>query len=518
MKRVLVWSCLCAIAVQASGQGVNLCYPGESIQLELPVQSSQACDVVVFDWLDRTVLKRPYDTSAQGKVSLSAEDVGTFGAFRVEVVERGTTNAPLAKTWFARLSSKNVEPVKWIGTHAHLHRKCYADGRYLDIMTAAGLGYVRYDYSWHGVEVSKGQYQAPAFYDECLRRLEERGIGMVVLLALYQVPQGYDSPKDLSGFPAFCAFAVKHLKGHNCIYEIYNEPQNTAYRRLFKEEEAATKKLWDCWLYPMMDTAKKAAKAMHEVDPNARIYITGEDVEVLLTKMIASGVATENEGISFHPYGHKNPYPERVYWFRDGGAEIRALAKANGGATKFCITECGIPTLLAEGHRHHATAGDFVCTTAAHQAAYITRLYLMSRLTGVDFTCQYNWMNEGTDIHYTEHNFGQLFNDCTPKPSFAATAQLARLLGKAKVVGEKSPDPLQWRLAEFVREEKDGNRKVFAVWSIEKDLEVEYPEEFKGAAYLDLMGNKIEAPLTKDGKLKVGTAPYYVVEATRLAD
>ena len=510
-RALIVLFCAGVAGGQVLGRDVNLCYPGETIELELKVRSTQDCDLVVSDWHDKTVLRRAYDPKSQGKVTLTAEDVGAFGAFQVAVVERGSTNAPLAKTWFARLSSRTVEPVEWIGTHAHVvRRKCYYDGRFLEMLSAAGVGYVRVDYSWHGIETEKGQYRDAVATDRWIDRFGERGIGAVVLLSLWQVPECYADKKDTSGFPAFCAYAARHLKGRKCIFEIYNEPQNTAYRRLFAEEEKATKP-WDCWLYPLMETAKKSAAAIHEADPEARVYVTGEDVEPLLVKMIESGVATEKEGISFHPYGHKNPYPERIYWFRDNGAEIRALAKAHGGATRFCITETGIPTLLEEGHRHHSVAGDFVCTTVEHQAAYITRLFLLSRLSGVDLMCQYNWMNEGTDIHYTENNFGQLFNDCTPKPSFAATAQLARMLGKAQVVGEKSPDPSQWRLAEFRRDEKNGSRRVFAVWSIERRLEVDFPQDFEGAAFVDLMGNKMAAPKTENGKLVVETFPYYVV-------
>ena len=103
----VVFSCV------AGAQGINVCYPGEAIGLDLSAlvgKKTSACDLVVSDWRDRPVLRRPY-VATDGRVSLSAGDVGTFGAFRVEVVERGTTNSPLAKTWFARLRSRKVEPV-----------------------------------------------------------------------------------------------------------------------------------------------------------------------------------------------------------------------------------------------------------------------------------------------------------------------------------------------------------------------------------------------------------------------
>lgn len=505
---VVVFSCV------AGAQGINVCYPGEAIGLDLSVpagKKTSACDLVVSDWRDRPVLRRPY-VATDGRVSLSAGDVGTFGAFRVEVVERGATNSPLAKTWFARLRSRKVEPVDWLGTCAHfIRRDCYHDGRFVDMLAAAGIGYVRNDYSWHGVETGPGEYRETPRYDKWFGELEKRGIGMVILFQLWQVPPCYPDKKDISAFPAFCAYVARRYQGRKCIFEIYNEPQNTALCRKAYAEEAKATKNWHCWLNPLMDAAKKAAKAIHEADPKARVYVTGEDVEFLLKMMIETGVATEREGISFHPYGHKIPFPERIYWFKDNGAEIRALARAHGGATRFCGTEAGVPTILSKSHRHDKVAGDFICTTVAQQAAFITRLYLMSRLTGLDLMCQYCWMDEGTDPNYTEHNFGQVFHDGTPKPAFAATAQLACLLGHAKVVGERSPEPEKWRLAEFVRETSAGERRIFACWSVEKDLEVPFPEVLKGATFVDLMGNGIPVPIGANGKLKLEPFPVYAV-------
>lgn len=499
----------------ATERSINVWYPGETVGLRMNdrrIRQDGQYDLVLTDWRERTVLTRAYDPKASGRIVLSESEVGSFGAFRVEIVERGTTNGPVAKTWFARLRSKGVKPVKWIGTHAHMQRwAAYNDGRFIDMLAAAGVGLVRDDCCWHQSEGLRGVYRPWLPYEFWFNELEKRGIGMVVLLSLWCVPGCYADTKDLSGFPGFCAFVAERFRGRNCVYEIYNEPQNSA---LVRSESAYGEKEWTKdsmrrWMVPMMEAARKSAAAIHEVDPKAVVYVLGEDTEDLLKDMIKLDVATANEGISFHPYVHSTLCPERSYWMRDNGAEIRALAKEHGGATRFCATENGIPTTDKKRHRFHAVAGNFKSSTYMMQANCIARIYLMTRLTGLDFTCQFNWMDEGNDPGYTEHNFGQLFNDCTPKPAFAATATLARLVGRTEAAREKSTEPDKWRMGEFERTDK--NKMVYACWSVEGEIRVDWPSALDGTLFLDLMGNEIPAPKTEDGKLRLDDSPIYAV-------
>ena len=513
----MLCSLLIAVAATCCGGGVtrniNVWYPGETVELRMDGESLRPdgqYDLTVTDWRERPTLACAYDGRDRGRVVLPEGKIGSFGAFRVEITERGATNGPLAKTWFARLRSKNVEPVRWIGTCAHMQRwEGYSDGRFIDMLAAAGVGLVRDDYCWHVCENPRGVYRPWMPSEFWFDALEKRGIGMVVMLACWGSPGCYPDRTDMSGFPGFCAFVADRYRGRNCVFEIFNEPQNTAFVR---SKDAYNEHVWkketmSRWINAFMDTGKKAAKAIRETDPKAQVYILGEDVEWLLKDMIASDVATEHEGISIHPYTHKTLCPERSFWMRDNGAEIRALAKQHGGATRFCATENGVPTTDKKGHRFHVVAGNFASSSYMMQANVIARIYLLTRLTGLDFTCQYSWMDEGKDAGYTEHNFGQLFKDATPKPSFAATATLARILGKADVVGEKSPEPEKWRMGEFVRE----GRTVYACWSVEGEVKVDWPSALEGAKFLDLMGNEIPAPKTEDGKLRLDDSPVYAV-------
>lgn len=495
----------------ADAREINVFYPGEAVDLRIgdrAIRLDGLYDLSVTDWRERRVLTRVYDPKVGGRIVLAEAEVDSFGAFRVEIVERGTTNAPVAKTWFARILSKDVEPVRWIGTCAHMQRwKGYNDGRFIDMLVAAGVGLVRDDYSWHVCENPRGVYNPWMPYDNWFCALEKRGIGMVVLLSLWCAPDCYADPKDLSGFPGFCAYIANRFRGRNCVFEIYNEPQNSAVRRKVYAEDEKKAHTNSVWLLPMMATARASAEAIHRTDPNAKVYMFGEDVGWLLKQMIETGVATEQEGISFHPY---NKYPERQeYWFSDGGAGIRALAKAHGGSMRFCGTEAGMPSIPFKEHRYNAIAGNNFCATYERQAAVITRIYLLSRMTGLDFLCQYNWMDEGDDEKYTEHNFGQLFKDATPKPSFAATATLARILGKADVIGEKSSDPTTWRMGEFIR--RDADLTIYACWSVDGEVKVDWPFVLEGSRFLDLMGNEIPAPRTENGQLRLSAYPVYAV-------
>ena len=92
---------------------------------------------------------------------------------------------------------------------------------------------------------------------------------------------------------------------------------------------------------------------------------------------------------------------------------------------------------------------------------------------------------------------------------YDARHPVARILGKADVVGEKSPEPEKWRMAEFFRKDKDVT--IYACWSVEGEIKVDWPSVLDGAKFLDLMGNAIPAPKTADGKLRLDDSPVYAV-------
>ena len=62
-------------------------------------------------------------------------------------------------------------------------------------------------------------------------------------------------------------------------------------------------------------------------------------------------------------------------------------------------------------------------------------------------------------------------------------------------------------MGEFVRE----GRTIYACWSVEGEVKVDWPSALEGAKFFDLMGNAIPAPKTADGKLWLDDSPVYAV-------
>ena len=119
-------------------------------------------------------------------------------------------------------------------------------------------------------------------------------------------------------------------------------------------------------------------------------------------------------------------------------------------------------------------------------------------------------MDEGADENYTQDNFGALFHDATPKPLFAATAYLVRLLGKAEFAKDLTTDRDKCRMLEFRL--GDGT-PVLAAWTLRGEVPASLPEGFAVAECRDIMGNVIATPLDQAGTLRLSDSSTYLIGA-----
>lgn len=516
-KTVMMVAALSVGAAFGVERKINVWYPGETAEplvVLTNVVQGASYGLRVLDWQDRVVVSRAYDPSCGGRLSFTMDDVGgRFGAYRVQVVSGETV---LGRTAFAFLTTPDVKPVSWIGTGGHpLGGRGYVEGRhedqvgpYLDMLSAAGVGVFRQDFCWHAVEKTKGCYATSEADENLFAQLEKRGIAWQLLMTWKN--DLYENPLDPDGFANFCTWTARHWKGRAKHYEIFNEPQNSPWREVYPRHGRDSNSNL-IWIVKFAEFCRKASDALHAADPGATVAVTGEDVDWLLYDMIRQGCAQKDDLISFHPYCHSQRRPEREYWFKDDGRYLRELAAAHGGARRFCITETGWPTFEGE-MKYLEIAGCYPISNMEQQARYMTRMYILAHLTGLEYACQYNWKDEGTDPQFTEHNFGQLFYDSTPKSSFAATAFLARLLGDSKPIGDLSADRSSYRLAAF---DVGKGRKVVAAWCVEgeRDVPMPVPEGCDIVKALDMFGNP--TPLKKAERPDSGVSvalPYVHVD------
>lgn len=393
---------------------------------------------------------------------------GKFGAFRFT---SGT-----ATNWFAFLPSREVKPCPWVGTVTHPSFG-WAFGNLIAVeaMAAGGYGIVREFNRWSSREQKKGVFTRDPNYDAYLGALRERGIRTIQLLVWGN--KIYENPIDPEAYANYCAWSVKTYGKDVAYFELWNEARNFEFRKVYGDKQ---------WLAKFVETTCVAKKAMRAVDPDVRIGVASEDMEGDLLRMVERGIADERDVITFHPYSHKQHRPERDYFFRDYGARLKDYALRHGGAHRWGITEVGWTTYQGAG-QYWDVAGSYPRASYAGQADCLVRMYLSARAAGVEFVCQHHLRDFGSRRPYTEHNFGVLFEDYSPKPAFAAVAALTRLIGQAQYAGRLEDDSSRYRVIAF----KAGDRRVLGCWSVAGDFVWRVPAAAAEATVIDLYGNRL---------------------------
>lgn len=407
-----------------------------------------------------------------------------FGAFELEIklidAKSGTVTDKVS-TWFGRLQSPNPKPCPWIGTHLHAgHGWGHGDLRFLDIFSAVGYGVVREEFGWAGIEREKGKYVLSDKHHALVDELYKRNIRFNLLLTYGN--KIYDNPYDPEAFGKWAAFMAQSFKGKVNTFEIWNEPHNFGFKKLYGGPSYGPNATW---LSKFVEFTKVADKYIRTVQPDAHIGVTAEDIWLSLKQMVEEGIANKHNTITFHPYCHGQPRPERSFFFNDRGKAMREVCAKNGGASKFAITEVGWTTY--DGPMQYlAIAGGYPRSSYVHQAQYLMRLYLSAKAFGVEFVTQYDFKNDGPNRSYTEHNFGVVHEDYTPKPALLSAAYLCRLMEDAQYVDDLGAQD-NTRLYQFKL--KNGEPMV-AAYVVEGELQCNIPvkDSFRAT---DLQGNPV---------------------------
>ena len=411
---------------------------------------------------------------------------GRFGAYRC-VSDQGTN-------WFAYLPAQEVKPCPWIGTGVHAsHGWRKGDVRLVDAIAKAGIGIVRVETSWSECEKTKKDYHPCTGLDDFVIALCRRNVAINMLVCYGN--RLYDNPLDPDAFSDFCAWTAGHYRDWIRHYEIWNEPQNFWFPQTYGR---------DNWLDKFVLLTEKAKKAIRVGCPIASVGVAAEDVESWLDAMIRRRIADKDDCITFHPYCHRQHRPEREYFLKDFGRKHRAMAEKHGGASRFAITEAGWTTYSGTG-TYWQVAGSFPKASYSGQADCLVRFYLAALAAGVEFACQYDFKDDGLRRDYTEHNFGLMFGDFSPKPAYAAVATLARMVGTMNYAGRLEDDSDRYRVMRFV----EGERNVLVCWAVEGECLWRIPKEALRARQVDLYGNDRGGVGGRD--VLLSERPFYLV-------
>ena len=461
-------------------------------------------EVTVCDGWLKPVLCKSLSADAVGvaRLSVSFRDVGgRYGAYRVTF--RASSGADF-ETWFAFLPGERQVPVRFYGTGSHAaHGWAHGEFRYLDLLVEAGIGAVRDDLYIEDWEDGAGGFKFPEKVAAYVRELNDRGIQLDCILC---IRRPYTREKiDPKRFEHWAKFLTQAFRGKDVSFEIWNEPQNIA----FKEVYGGTYHGPDAKWIPEFVTFTKAVKAAFKsAGCSHQVFLTAEDYLPALKPMIEMGIAEKGDIVSIHPYCHSNPRPEKGTWFMDDdGKSFRALAAAHGGCDRFCVTEAGWTTVSVTGKVDHAFVGNYPRVTYVEQAQYIIRMFTIARQIGLEQAFQYDFVNDGTNRFYTEHNFGLVNADYSPKPSYVAVAAHISILRDMEPKGDTGGAHDRLRLYRFQR--KDG-RLAYAAWAVEGTATTSIPIDL-GTNYkmFDLFGNSVCRP--RDGTLVLTESPVYLV-------
>lgn len=278
----------------------------------------------------------------------------------------------------------------------------------LKLIEDGGWSFMRADLNWPLVETTKGQYnyglggQWPI--DVTVKRWRGE-LGHPIMLILTDVGKNVHgkqwSPEWLDGYVKFAAETARHYKGANVLYELLNEP--------FKDPIEAQ--------YPpslYADLVRRAAKAIREVDPDAKIV--GGVVSPLfapdyLKAWFKLGLLDDVDAVSLHPYPSELGRPEELV---DMYAEVRHWMQEYGGKViPLMSSECGWYTVPAPNGRSYDV-----------QAQYGVRYHLINLSQGVCGSIQFCFRTY-PDPTNPDGNYGMM------KPH-SATANVEPVLADAK--------------------------------------------------------------------------------------
>lgn len=335
----------------------------------------------------------------------------------------------------AVISAELPKPVipDGVGVNIHFVRGHERD---LDLIQEAGFKFVRMDFGWDSIERVKGEYDWSA-YDELTRNLERHGLRAIYILdysnplyeekvdshnALKTSVEQRDTaspqhPGSIGAYARWAVASVKHFRGHQIIWEIWNEPNGYFWKPKPNAEQYSA-------------LAVAAAKAVREAEPRATLIgpaLSGFQppyMEVFLK----SGVLQYLDAVSVHPYRSAKQWPETA----EGGyqnlrKEIEQYAPANKKDLPIICGEWGYSTKI----------GDVSPET---QAAYLVRQQLFNLLNGIPLSIWYDWKNDGTNPHEVEDNFGTVTDKLESKPAYEALKQMTHELAGYRIVKRSDTD------------------------------------------------------------------------------
>jgi hypothetical protein len=315
----------------------------------------------------------------------------------------------------------------------------------MPLIAKSGVGWIRDELSWAGLEPAPGSYQIPLKTRAWIHAVRQAGIQIDLILA-YGNP-AYHDRYDTAAYAKAAGWLARELADEVQAIEILNEPQNFGFRTIYggawngNEPNGSV----SAYLQKYVQLLNAAAKEIKLVNPQMTVIGLGTPPPASF-RMIALGLAPQVDGLTDHPYGAQMPEiipyaATQAMLRRDGIATadaegtfasqvsmFRAQARKWGATEKLWHTEWGYSTVRARSDKHQPGLSEET------QAVYILRRILESAAIGIEHTFIYDFKDDGVNAYSDYDNFGLIKNDCSPKQSYFAVQRVTGVLAGMRVV------------------------------------------------------------------------------------
>ncbi|MDP6381005.1 MAG: glycosyl hydrolase, partial [Phycisphaerae bacterium] len=304
-----------------------------------------------------------------------------------------------------------VDPESPFGFGVYPARHHEQGEKLIKLAQLAGVRSSRHEFYWVWIETQKGKFQLGK--NKSVEQQTSHGMDIMGMLAYTTfwataTPKGdgfsiQAPPKHMADFENFVFHTVQRYKERVKSWEMWNEPNS--------------KQFWMPRSDPKQyaELCKAGYTGAKRADPNCTVVGFGvfrTDYR-FIESAFKQGAIKHMDVISVHPYRYPLAPEDTFLGLRPLDEELLKLKKLidkySGGKKKpIWLTEIGWAT-----HR------GFRGVSLNKQADYIVRMYVLAlSVPTVEKIFWYNFRNFGTSKTYNEHNFGLLFYDLRPKPSY----------------------------------------------------------------------------------------------------
>ncbi|MBS1371624.1 MAG: beta-glucosidase [Lentisphaeria bacterium] len=522
------------VAITATGPDRPTASPGagtKALKVKLDGEfSGTTIHGEIRKWGDRKLVGRiaPAKAKAENELAFRLPALGIYDI--TVIVERGKERVASTECTYSAVPQPLPagDRPQEMGACTHFAQ---GKGNYpatFELLKLAGFTRVRDDLAWNDIEWKPGEYRIRPEMDRFVNTANQYGL-KPLLVTGYNNDRAYPgkfkkafptAPEMYEAYGNAVVFAVKHFGSRVNEWELWNEPNSAHPVNDY---------------LPMLKTVYPKIKAAR---PDATVISCGGGGAGggpgggMIMPIAGAGGIEFQDGFSIHPY--MAPH-EPDFGYNASGGPIPAVSipvftkhlrnfvdrhpKKDGRKLKFYITELGWPVEFYS-YRN-------VPVTLMSQAAFFARTILLNRANGCQPLYWYDFQNDGTDPRFSEHNFGLINVDFSPKPAYQAAAVVASMLRNkpfsgpvtdAKVTAG-SRDAVEKGVCKLYAYGRENDR-VIALWCAEQSLRsyrVEFPLPFpyEQTKLIDWQGAEQPLPKKLDGnriELQLTALPQYIVK------